>query len=99
MGGVEGDQVQQVGDGADQGEERGDEGDEETEENTGCLDREDAGVMFRARVVIPTAADQHQPTPPGQEDQDTAIQGPVSTAVDVVLDGQLPDSQPSQQAP
>ena len=31
MGGVESDEVQHVGDGADQGEEGGDEGDEKTE--------------------------------------------------------------------
>jgi len=90
--GVESDQVQQVGDGADQGEEGGDEGDEETEENTGCLDRKDACMMFRAWVVIPTATDKYQPSPPGQEDQDATVQGPVTTAVDVVLDRQLPDS-------
>ena len=31
MGGVKGDEVQHVGDGADEGEEGGDEGDEKTE--------------------------------------------------------------------
>ena len=74
MGGVEGDEVQHVGDGADQGEEGGDEGDEKTEKlkdnderavfasytyNTVCLDREDTDVMLRARIVIPTAGNQY----------------------------------------
>ena len=31
--------------------------------NTGGLDGKDTGMMFRAWVVIPTAADQHQATP------------------------------------
>ena len=31
--------------------------------NTGGLDWKYTGMMFRARVVIPTAADQHQATP------------------------------------
>lgn len=55
--------MEKMGDGADESEEGGDEGDEKTEENTGGLDGKDTGMMFRARVVIPTAADQHQATP------------------------------------
>ena len=31
--------------------------------NTGGLDGKDTGMVFRARVVIPTAADQHHATP------------------------------------
>ena len=31
--------------------------------NTGGLDGKDTGMMFRSRVVIPTAADQHHATP------------------------------------
>jgi len=59
VGGVESDEVQHVGDGADQGEEGGDEGDEKTEKNTVCLDREDTDVMLRARIVVPTAGKQY----------------------------------------
>jgi len=59
VGGVEGDEVQHVGDGADEGEDGRDEGDEKTEKNTACLDREDTDVMLGARIVIPTAGDQH----------------------------------------
>ena len=31
--------------------------------NTGGLDGKDTGMVFRAWVVIPTAADQHHTTP------------------------------------
>ena len=79
MGRVEGDEVEKMGDGADESEEGRGKGDEKTEElenndencpdegaythNTGGLDWKDAGMVFRARVVIPTAADKHQATP------------------------------------
>ena len=66
--------------------------------NTGGLDGQDTGMMFRARVVIPTAADQHQATPSWEKDQDTTVQGPVTSAIEVLLDGELPDGQPHQQA-
>ena len=55
-------------------------------------------MMFRARVVIPTAADQHQATPAWQKDQDTTVQGPVTSAIEVLLYGELPDGQPQQKA-
>jgi len=63
VGGVEGDEVEKVGDGADECEEGGDEGDEKTEKNTGCLDWKDTGMVLGARVVVPAATYQHQTTP------------------------------------
>ena len=49
MGGVEGDEVQHVGDGADQGEEGGDEGDEKTEK---LKDNDERALLLHILTIL-----------------------------------------------